>query len=326
MYPSISSTFTEVTKRLGTNFRVFFKNELEQPSGSFKLRGLGYLIGQSLAKAKVMKKEGVQVFSSSGGNAGLAAAYAAQFYKVPCTVVLPIVSKQVVITKLESLGAKVIVEGRHWGEADAFLRETLILKLPESIYPVYCHPFDDPIIWDGHAKFIDEVVELFSKEDLSHLKAVICSVGGGGLYNGVVEGLDRNGLKEVPVVAVETIQAPTFTEAVKAGKQVHLETVKTIATSLASPYISEKSLENYYNHKTILKTIDDIDAIQGTIDYYDKFHKLIEPACGAAIATVLKRLDLLSDLQLKEDDIVVVVVCGGSAVSEEVIQEYRKML
>jgi threonine dehydratase len=32
----------------------------------------------------------------------------------------------------------------------------------------------------------------------------VCSVGGGGLYAGIVQGLQRHGLSHVPVIAVET--------------------------------------------------------------------------------------------------------------------------
>ena len=319
----------EVTSTLGTKHRVFFKNELDQPSGSFKLRGLGYLVGKSIEKATAEGKKGVKVFSSSGGNAGLAAAYASKYYQVPCTVVLPKISKQVVINKLEELGAEVIVFGNHWGEADEYLRETIIKLLPSEIYPVYCHPFDDPTIWEGHGAIIDDLPEQLSASDLSNVKAVVCSVGGGGLYNGIVEGLKRNKLNNVAVVAVETQQAACFHEGVKQGKLVRLEKVPTLATSLASPYISEKSLENYKSTeiKTYLELIDDMDSLQGTIDYYDRFDKrLIEPACGASTCTVMSRKDLLDKLNLDENDIVVVVVCGGVAINDQILQEYRDKL
>ncbi|CAH2355854.1 catabolic L-serine/threonine dehydratase [[Candida] railenensis] len=328
-YPSINSSLVEVTSILKTNYRVFFKNELDQPSGSFKLRGLGHLVGKSIQKAREEGKKGVKVFSSSGGNAGLAAAYASKYYQVPCTVVLPKISKQVVIHKLEELGAEVIVHGNHWGEADEYLRETVIKSSPSDIYPVYCHPFDNPTVWEGHAAIIDDLPEQFSASDLSNLKAVVCSVGGGGLYNGIVEGLKRNNLNDVAVVAVETKQAACFHEGVKQGKSVRLEKVPTLAISLASPYISEKSLENYKSTeiKTHLELIDDKDSLQGTVDYYDTFDKrLIEPACGASTCTVMSRTDLLDKLDLKENDIVVVIVCGGVAINDEILQEYRDIL
>lgn len=328
--PSIKTTFVEVTNKLPTKppCRVFFKNEFEQPSGSFKLRGMGHLVAVSIENAKKLGKQNVEIFSSSGGNAGLAAAYASKYFGLKCTVVLPESSKPTVIEKLKSLGAKVIVHGKHWGEADSYLTDVVIQQVHRSVYPVYCHPFEDPLLWEGHSKMITEILEEKQLPNFDKVKGVICSVGGGGLYNGVVEGLKY--YKNIPVLAIETKQAPTFHAAVKEGQVVHLEEVKTLATSLASPYISSKALTNYTDHKTFLAEIDDLDAIRGTIDLYDNFGYLVEPACGASVTPVFHRQDLLKnyfgDEELKPDDIIIVIVCGGSGINNEIISNYRSLL
>lgn len=48
--PYIQTSLSEVTDILPIKppCRVFFKNELEQPSGSFKLRGIGHLVQNQL--------------------------------------------------------------------------------------------------------------------------------------------------------------------------------------------------------------------------------------------------------------------------------------
>ena len=51
---------------------------------------------------------------------------------------------------------------------------------------------------------------------------VVASVGGGGLLNGIVLGMERAGWKDVPIVAMETVGAHCFNAAVKAGKVVTL--------------------------------------------------------------------------------------------------------
>ncbi|KAK6204684.1 tryptophan synthase beta subunit-like PLP-dependent enzyme [Scheffersomyces amazonensis] len=326
--PSVKTSVTEL-KYKGTGPRIILKNEYEQPSGSFKLRGIGHLIQVSIDKAKSLGKDKVEVFSSSGGNAGLAAAYAAKYYHVQCTVVLPIISKPVIIEKLESIGAKVIVHGKHWGEADHYLRTVVIGELDESIYPVYAHPFDDPLIWEGHGNFIDEIIKenQLSKEDLLKVKGIVCSVGGGGLYNGVIEGLERNDiLKDVPVLAIETNQTPTFKVSIDAGSIVHLKEINTLATSLGSPYISSKSVENYHKHKTYLALVDDVEAAEAVVDFYDSTGIIVEPACGAALSVAYKRSDLLDKFgDLSSEDIVIVVACGGSSTNESTLNEFRTL-
>ncbi|CAL1198829.1 unnamed protein product [Candida parapsilosis] len=69
----------------------------------FQATGIGNLVATRIQEAEELGKK-IIVFSSSGGNAGLAAAYAAKYYKVECTVVLPEVTKPEVVDKLKGLG------------------------------------------------------------------------------------------------------------------------------------------------------------------------------------------------------------------------------
>ncbi|CAK9439286.1 uncharacterized protein LODBEIA_P34820 [Lodderomyces beijingensis] len=323
--PSVKTSLVDVTEKIkDAPCRILFKNELEQPSGSFKLRGLGYLVARKIAQAQQSGKSDVIVYSSSGGNAGLAAGYAARFYKVKCTVVLPKVSKANVVEKLKSMGAEVIIHGKHWGEADAHLRNVVMEQAGESVEKIYCHPFDNPLVWEGHSKIIEEILEEQQLANFDKVRGVICSVGGGGLYNGLVEGLRKY---RVPVLAMETKQAPTFNEAASRGEVVHLDSVDTLANSLGSPYLAAKALENYKSHPTYLGMIDDLDAAQATVDLYDDFGLLVEPACGASAAAVLRKNQLpryFPDLQ--PDEILIVIICGGSGINEEIIEQYRGLL
>lgn len=324
--PAVHTALVEVTSLLPETppCRIFFKNEYEQPSGLFKLRGMSTLILNLIEAASRAGKSDLHVFLLLGGNAGLAAAFVSLYYQIPCTVVLPSSTKEDVAQRLRSFGANVEVHGAHWGEADAHLRETLIPLLDKAVFPVYCHPFDDPLIWEGHGTVVDEIVDAKAFEP-SRLRGVVCSVGGGGLYNGVVEGLRRRGLK-VPVLAVETTQAPTFLAALLANKVVHLKSVKTLATSLASPYISQQSLDNYDSHQTVVAVVDDMDAVQGAVDFYDTFKVLVEPACGATVSTAFRQQELLQKLgPLQKEDVVVCIVCGGLGTSAETLAKYRSM-
>ncbi|KAI5957435.1 hypothetical protein CANMA_004439 [Candida margitis] len=323
--PSVKTSFIEVTDQLTEPpCRIFFKNELEQPSGSFKLRGIGYQVATKIQEAKDLGKDKVIVFSSSGGNAGLAAAYAARHYNVECTVVLPQATKPEVLDKLHGLGANAILHGVHWGEADAYLREVVIKSIKDGEYGIYCHPFDEPVVWRGHSQIVNEILEENQLPSFDNVKGIVCSVGGGGLYNGIVEGARPY---KIPVLAMETAQAPTFNETVKANKLIHLETVKTIASSLGAPYLSAKSFENYKSHPTYLGLVDDLDAVQGTLDLYDTFNYLVEPACGASVATVFRKKELLRQFgDLTSDDIVIIIVCGGSGINEEIIKSYRQLV
>ena len=98
------------SERLGTD--VYIKLDALQPSGSFKLRGIGYTCQKAVA-------EGARcLISSSGGNAGLATAYAGQRLGAPTTVVVPETTPEFIRDRLRSYGATVEVHGSQWSEAN----------------------------------------------------------------------------------------------------------------------------------------------------------------------------------------------------------------
>ncbi|KAG7193222.1 uncharacterized protein KQ657_000984 [Scheffersomyces spartinae] len=332
--PYVSTSLVDVsaTTYKDLPYRALYKNELEQPSGLFKLRGIAHCIQQAL-RSNTAEGASVHVYCSSGGNAGMAAAYASKQMGVPCTVVLPQTTKQLVIDKLkDDLEAEVIVRGLHWGEADAYLQKELIgLKGYPKAGSVYVHPFDNPVIWEGHASMIDEIVDqLNSEDDLGKVKGIVCSVGGGGLYNGIVEGLHRHeSLKNVPVIAVETDQVPCFRDAVVKGEVVTLSgPFSTVATSLGSPYVSLKSLSNAQTHTTLNHVITETEALEGVVDYHDRFGTIVEPACGATLSLTSK-VEVLNEIlgiPLQADDIIIYIVCGGKATNEALLEQYRAMV
>ena len=148
--------------------QVRLKMEALQPPGSFKIRGIG-LACQTHAQAGKRR-----FMSSSGGNAGLAVAYAGQCLHIPVTVVVPQTTSAHAQALLRQYGAEVIVHGSTWNEANA-LAQTLL-----GPQDAFIHPFDDPLLWAGHASMVDEVIAAGFTPD-----AVVTAVGGGGLLCGV---------------------------------------------------------------------------------------------------------------------------------------------
>ena len=148
--------------------RIDLKLESLQPPGSFKMRGIGHA-------CETYRARGARRFvSSSGGNAGLAVAYAGRELGVPVVVVVPETTTQRAIDLLRQEEAEVIVHGASWQEANAHAQSLL------GDTDAFLHPFDDPLLWEGHATMIDEVARSGAKPD-----AVVLSVGGGGLLCGV---------------------------------------------------------------------------------------------------------------------------------------------
>ncbi|MEM5528768.1 pyridoxal-phosphate dependent enzyme [Gammaproteobacteria bacterium AS21] len=287
---------------------VWLKIEALQPSGSFKTRGVGYAcetyVGQG-AKAFI---------SSSGGNAGLAVAYAGRRLNVPVTVVVPTTTKQSAIELITLEGATVIVHGQSWLEAHEYALE----KVSEEV--IYIHPFDDPLLWQGHASLIDEVVEDGVTPDL-----VVLSVGGGGLLAGVVEGLLRNNLKHVPVLAVETKGADSFAQAVNSDQHVALANISSIATSLGATKVSEHAFTLAKTHPIHSHVVTDKQAVSACLQFLSDNRLLVEPACGASLAAVYDADKQVLDIFADKKNILV-VVCGGVGASIEQLNDWNSSL
>lgn len=103
-----------LSQALGT--RVLLKMETNQPSGSFKDRGMAFLCSE-------LKKKGVdRLICSSGGNAGHAVAAMGRVLKMRVRVVVPKTTKQIMLEKIRAQGAEVMVHGANWNEADELAR------------------------------------------------------------------------------------------------------------------------------------------------------------------------------------------------------------
>lgn len=273
---------------------VWLKMDALQPSGSFKLRGVGRLVQQAAADGAR------EIVCASGGNAGLAAVFAARSLGLPVTIVLPNSSSAVVAEMIVARGASVLRHGAVWDEAHQFA-----VQLAAERGAAYVHPFDHPLLWDGHATLVDEVVQSGVEFD-----AVITAVGGGGLFAGIVQGLRRNGLEQVPVVAVETLGADSLSQSLQAGQAITLPGITSIATSLGARRVADEALRLAQSHPTLSLTVSDREATDACVRFADAMRVMVEPACGAALAALS-----VHEAQLARFQRPLIEVCGGIAVS-----------
>ena len=98
---------------------IFFALEFLQHTGTFKARGAQNFIRAHL-DAGTFPEAGVTI--ASGGNAGLACAWAARAAGVPATVFLPTTAPSVKVDRLRSYGARVELVGSEFAEAGRRLR------------------------------------------------------------------------------------------------------------------------------------------------------------------------------------------------------------
>ena len=283
---------------------VWLKMEALQPCGSFKVRGIGH------ACQTYVQRGAKRLICSSGGNAGLAVAYAGRRIGVPVTVVVPQTTAERARMLIELEDAEVIVHGENWNAAHA---RALQMVGPDA---AYLHPYEDPLIWQGHSTVVDEIAAAGLPVDL-----IVLCVGGGGLLCGVMEGLKRNGLDNVPVLAMETRGADSFHQAVQAGRVVELPAIDSIASSLGARSVSPRALQWTHQHEIIPRTVSDREAVDACLAFARDHRLIVEPACGASLAAVYQSLDVLAGRRN-----VVVIVCGGVGVTFEKLQAWREQL
>ncbi|KAJ0419328.1 tryptophan synthase beta subunit-like PLP-dependent enzyme [Aspergillus carlsbadensis] len=304
---------------------ILLKLENTQPSGSFKSRAMGAQILSHLHNPANAGKR-VQFFASSGGNAGLAAVCAARTLGFPCTVVVPVSTKALMVEKLVKAGARRVIRyGETFDEAGVYMREVVMKESEDGegkgegkgegeVVKIALHPFDHEAIWEGNSTVIDELVEQVpafvgdeeEDERVLPVDAIVCSVGGGGLLNGLVMGLERRrqqlekeksllstGKQSKPthLLAVETRGTDSLAAAVAKGSLVSLPKITSQATSLGAIRVSERTLqyalhppEGVKVHSTVLT---DAEAARGVLRLVDDERLLVELACGVCVEAAI---------------------------------------
>lgn len=280
---------------------VLLKMEALQPVGSFKLRGMS-------AACEAGFQEGArQVISSSGGNAGYAVAYAGRRLDMAVTIVVPRTTPALARELIRREGAVVLEHGASWDDA-----HQKALCLAQETNSRYVHPFDDPVVWQGHATMVPEMAAMGVKPG-----AVVVSVGGGGLLCGLLQGLHQVAWDDVPVLAVETQGADSFAQSVAAGRLVTLDAIRSLATTLGARTVAPAALGWTQRHEIISWVVTDRQAVDGCLRFADDHRLLVEPACGAALAAVYDRAAPLQGLSS-----VLVIVCGGAGVNRALLAEW----
>lgn len=287
-----------------TGRAIWLKMDALQPPGSFKIRGIG------LACTEYARRGAKHFISSSGGNAGMAVAYAGRRLQVPVTVVVPQTTSERAKALIRLEGAEVLVHGASWNEANAMAKSMV------GEGDAFLHPFDDPLLWRGHATLIDEVAAAGLTPD-----AVVLSVGGGGLLCGVIEGLHRNGWDRVPVIAVETEGADAYARSLRKGVSVELSRIESIATSLGTSYVTARALALAREHPIQSAVVSDRLAVSACLSFLDDHRVITEPACGASLSVAYENSPLLAPFAT-----VLMVVCGGATATLAQLQEWAGKL
>jgi threonine dehydratase len=167
---------------------------------------------------------------ASGGNAGLACAWAAQQHDVPAVVFLPATAPKVRVARLRSYGADVRLVGAEYADAlaacEAHAAETGALA---------SHAYDHPLIAAGAGTLLEEILQ-----EIPVLDTVVAVVGGGGLFADVATAAQQHGVR---TVADEPENCRALAAARAAGHVVDVTVDSVAADSLGARRTSEMALQ-----------------------------------------------------------------------------------
>jgi threonine dehydratase len=271
---------------------AWLKCEFMQHAGSFKARGVFNRILAAREAGELDPAVGVVV--ASGGNAGLANAYAARELGVPATVFLPENAPAVKVAKLRTYGATVVQRGAEY--AVAFEAAT---KHAADTGAVHCHAYDQPEIAAGAGTL---AVELLDQLD-GGVDTIVVAVGGGGLTAGVAaaaEGFAR-------VVAVEPVTIPTLTEALRHGGPVDVAVSGIAADSLGARRLGEIAYAVAVRTGVRGILVSDDELIAARKQLWEQHRIAVEHGAAAAFAALTA-----GAYRPEPGERVVIVLCGAN--------------
>jgi threonine dehydratase len=225
---------------------VVLKLECLQATGSFKARGASNKLG-TLDARQISRG----IVTASGGNHGIAVAYAGWMAKVAATIFVPEGVSPLKAQKIEDYGAKLVVGGQHFAEANA---AALDLAKREGL--AYFHPYEDPAVIAGQGTLSLEILA-----DDPAVDTILVAIGGGGLIAGMASA--AKALKpSVRIVGVEPVGAPTLHDSLKAGQVVTLPTITTSVLTMAASRTGKINFDiaRQAVERIVLVTDDDMRA------------------------------------------------------------------
>lgn len=268
---------------------VWYALEHLQHTGSFKARGARNFLAAH-HRAGTLPAAGVTI--ASGGNAGLACAWAARAQSVRATVFLPASAPRVKVERLRGYGADVRLVGDRYAEALAACEEFAATSGALS-----SHAYDHPLIAAGAGTLLDEI-----RAAVPALDTVVVAVGGGGLFAGVATAAHEHGVR---VVAAEPENCRALNLALAAGRPVDVAVDSVAADSLGATRVSADALSaaRVGDVRSVLVSDTEITAARRAL--WEEHRIVVEAGAATALAALRTAAEPLGER-------VAVILCGAN--------------
>jgi threonine dehydratase len=271
----------------GVSGPLVLKLELLQLTGSFKLRG-------AFSKMLVSDVGPAGVIAASGGNFGLAVAYAAHQLGHAAEVLVPSSSPPMKAERIRAEGGTVRIVPGTFDDAWTAIEERSL-----ETGALVMHPFDQPEVAAGQGSIAIELAEQVPDAD-----TVLVAVGGGGLIAGIAAGFEDR----VRVVAVEPAACPTLVAAREAGEPVDVDVGGVAVDSLGPRRIGDIAFDVTSRWVDRVVQVADDDIVEAQRALWRETRLIAEPGGAVALAAVM------SGAYVPEpDERVVILICGANA-------------
>ena len=270
-------------------FPLCCKLELMQHAGSFKARGaFANLLMRDIPECGVV--------AASGGNHGVAVAYAAMKLGIPAKIFVPSIASRAKTQQIRNYGAELVVGGDRYADALAASEEWVAQSGALAI-----HAYDQRETLLGQG-----TVGLELEQQAPEIDSLLVAVGGGGLISGIAAWYARR----IRVIGVEPEAAPTLTRALAAGRPVDAEAGGIAADSLAPRRVGELvyPIAERLVERVVLVTDDAIRNAQKAL--WETLRVVAEPGGAAAFAALLS-----GRYEPALGERVGVLLCGGNTVA-----------
>jgi threonine dehydratase len=247
---------------------LIFKLEFLQHAGSFKARG-------AFTNLLTRKIPAGGVVAASGGNHGVAVAYAAGKLGIPAKIFLPTAASPEKIQRIRSFGAELVITGALYADALA-ASEAWIAH--SGAMPI--HAYDQPETLLGQA-----TLGLELEQQVPQLDSLLVAVGGGGLIGGLAGWFAG----KIKIVAVEPEAAPTLHNALRAGRPIDSPAGGIAADSLAPKRVGDLMfpIAQKFVAQSIL--VPDSEIVRAQQFLWSTLRVVVEPGGAAAFAALLSR-------------------------------------
>ena len=266
-------------------FDLSLKLDSLQPTGSFKVRG-------AFSALTTIEIPDAGVVAASGGNFGLAVAYACQRLGHEATIFVPEVSPVEKTAKIAALGADLRFIPGYYAEALEASEEWAGNKGAVEV-----HAYDQLEVMAGQGTCALEI-----SSQVPDLTSVMVAVGGGGLIGGIASWL-RN---DAVVVGVEPELCPTLHEARRQGAPVDVKVSGVAVSSLGAARLGDLPwMANQWIDQSLL--VDDEAIVAAQTWLWETCHVVAEPSACTTIAALLT-----GALQPSPEEKVVAVISGAN--------------